>query len=93
MQSTVSTTPVSFRIPVPVKQAAQKVAEKTNMSLTCVVTQLLKGYVANPSMVLTENGFTPAFEQEILSGAKSKRHSFKSGNELVKSLQKRTKKS
>lgn len=78
-------TAITFRTPVKVKREAARAARKVGVSLSTVLTSALKDFVANPKLLLTENGFTPEFEEEILRSSKMPARSM-TKQELLKSL-------
>lgn len=68
-------TSATIRIDESIKQSAQKLAKTIGFSFSDLVNVLLKKAVREGGLdlrhaTLTENGFTPEFEQEVLKAAK-----------------------
>jgi antitoxin component of RelBE/YafQ-DinJ toxin-antitoxin module len=59
-------TAITFRIPTPLKKKATLAAKKVGVPLSLVLKNALKDFIVKPKVTLTENGFTPEFEEEII---------------------------
>lgn len=62
---------ITIRVPKEIQTKAKSKAKKMGISLTLVVQKALHTFIQSSSLTLTENGFTPEFEDFILQSEKS----------------------
>lgn len=86
-------TTLQIRIKEETKQEAKKILETLGLDMSGAITIFLHQVILKkgiPFPVITENGFTPAFEQEVLKAEKSADSSpaFTNGKDAIAYLHK-----
>ena len=83
-------TPTTIRIDDGTKKQAKRIADKLGLSFNSVVNSLLKKFIREGgvdlrSEALTENGFSPEFEDSVIAAdKKGKYKEFDSFDDMVK---------
>lgn len=84
----------TIRLEIQLKQDAQKIAQAMGVSFNDLVRMLLgktvrEGGVDLRRSRLTENGFTPEYEQSVIDAYKNdETHEFKSINDMIQHVEK-----
>ena len=84
-----ATPTITFRIPHNLQQMAKAKAKKMGIPLTVVLQKALETFIHSDTITLTENGFTPEFENFILkSESESSSRSFSNSEDAIHYLRK-----
>jgi len=61
-----ATPTMTFRIPAQLQKTAKEKAKNMGIPLSLIIQKTLETFIHTRSITLTENGFTPEFEETIL---------------------------